>query len=113
MRADPHPTGELPRLTSIEGFLFVVFLSDEQPVLIRQPEGGPTLLPIFSTREKLQEAIDCWIKVAEPWKIQRVDDHDEFIGSCLEAGIEVAADPYLYQGNTRWTGFIPDPSPNN
>lgn len=112
MPTDPHLTGLPPRLTSITGCLMLLFLDNRQPVLLRRPGGREWLLPVFSTKEKLDAAL-AWMNIADAWKIQQITDQAEFLEPLAGHNIIVAADPYLHNGNTRWTGFIPDPSPNN
>lgn len=93
----------------ITGYLMPWYIQRDQPVLLSGKVDKTFILPIFSTEEKLREAID-WIKPPADWKIKRIDDGADFVNSVLEWGcaVIIGADPWITdKGNTRFMGVIP------
>jgi hypothetical protein len=99
---DPRPTGKLVKNLDIAGYLFPWDECSDQPVLMRSPAGGRFILPIFSSEQKLRDAME-WICPATPTRIKCILETREFLESIEAAGdVVVGADPYIHNGNTRW-----------
>jgi hypothetical protein len=99
-------TGEKARVTDISGFILLVYCDDLQPVLLSLPTESTKLCPVFSTKEKLVEA-SIWMGITYPTRPKVILDQREFLSSFAGTGIMVAADPYIREGKTRWTAFVP------
>jgi hypothetical protein len=83
------------------------------PVMLQLPDSGDWLLPIFSTEEKLSEAVPWMCDDAlDEVQIKQIDDSEDFIKSVRESGevITIALDPHpTPQGTTAFMGvFLED-----
>ena len=110
----PHFTGKPLKSINITGYLFPWDKETDLPVLLRShpDDKNPAyMLPIFSTAEKLYEAMREWLKPDGPWKIKQIQDGIDFINSIHEnqfVRVIIAADPYIVNGNTRFTAVYRD-----
>ena len=79
----------------------------DQPVLINPPgQADPLFVMTFSSVEKLE----AWMKVINvtDYKIKQVDDPGDFIESVVtDNSLRIMHDPYVHNGNTRWTELMP------
>jgi hypothetical protein len=106
----PHFTGKPPESMKITGFLLLWYEDTNQPVLLRShpSDNNPhVMLPIFSTHDKLYDAVRAWLKPDGPWKIKKIDDGIDFLNS-IGGKVLVAADPHIVNGNTRFTAVFRD-----
>jgi hypothetical protein len=85
---------------NLSGYLFLVYTDDEQPVL--GPMGDTYFLPVFSTKEKLDAYIPVFAPKS-PTKIKQITDGKEFVDSIHEGGVRIMVDPYICNGNIRFT----------
>lgn len=99
-------TGERARVDDITGFVLLVYRDDDQPVLLQLSTERTRLCPVFSTKEKLEVAY-AWMGIRDPTYPKKITDQREFLSSFDGRDIMVAADPYVYEGKTRWTAVLP------
>ncbi len=102
---------------NLDGYVFLMYEDDGQPVLGRM--GGTMFLAVFSTMEKLEAYLPILfpprevpgmpvptIAIGPPrTKIKQVQEGGtrEFIDSIHEGGCRIMIDPYIHEGNTRFT----------
>lgn len=99
------PVGENKNI-NVTGYFFAAQPDEElgldQPVLTEFPHTPVYFLSIFSTVEKLHQMMKI-IGISD-YKIKRIMDAKEFTQSIFEAGVRIAADPWINdKGNTRFT----------
>jgi hypothetical protein len=85
---------------SVTDYVFLVYTDNEQPVLIKGPEFY--MVPIFSTIEKLEEYKPI-LNPRDSVKVKQIMDGIDFLTSIHEGGARVIIDPYIHNGNTRFT----------
>ena len=98
---------ETVRSLDITGNLSPFFITD-QPVLVKMPNEDAPFVLVFSTEEKLKEAMKYLLPPRSDYKIKHIDDGVEFCTSIFEAGVRVMRDPYIVDGwKTHWTEVMP------
>jgi hypothetical protein len=94
-----------PRALDITGKLLALY-PDKQPVTFRVAENPAIFVPIFSDEDKLRESM-VRSKISE-YDIKIVQDGVDFVDSIAEQGLRIMLDPYIHNGNTRWTEVKPN-----
>lgn len=87
---------------NLDGHVFLMYQDNDQPVLGRM--GNTMFLAVFSTVEKLEEYRPI-LNPPRPTKIKQVQEGGsaEFIDSIHQGGVRIMIDPYIHNGNTRFT----------
>lgn len=86
---------------NIDGYLMALYDNDpSDPVLI--VIEGQRFLPVYSTAEKLRESMNK-INVTD-YTIKQITDGRDFLDSV--SNMNVCADPYEHNGNTRFTNIL-------
>jgi hypothetical protein len=99
----------LPKGVNVTGMFIGVYLTDGQPVLFQVEDV--LFLPIFSTPEKFEEAME-FAGVAKTCKIQLITDHAGFMESVI-GKVRLMLDPWINEkGNTRFTELRADVEEN-
>lgn len=80
--------------------LLIPFVND-QPVIINMPGVTMQFVPFYSTVEKLYESMRYM--GYDDYNIKQVDNIKECVSSIVDYGLRVMLDPYIHNGNTRWT----------
>lgn len=96
----PKENGVFWRGLKIDGYLLGGWLDNQQPVLVMLE--GATLLPIFSTKDKMDEFFATVLPKGRRWQAKQICDGPTFLSSAL-AQVRVVLDPYQVGGRTRWT----------
>lgn len=107
----PQFTGKSPVSINITGYIFPWWTDADQPMLVRshpEDKNPAFMLPIFSTEDKLREAVREWLSPDGPWKIKLIQDGIEFLSSFKRTGLIIAADPHIVNGNTRFVAVFRD-----
>jgi len=88
-----------PREIDLKDKLIAVYIDDDQPVLFYL--GGTFFLPLFSTPEKLVEAMA--IAGVKAFHVKTITDHDDFLDS-VAGQVRLMLDPWRTEhGTTRFT----------
>ena len=90
---------------NINGYL-MPFSYTEQPLLVEMPGNPNKWLPIFSSVGALEK--HCERIGIKDYKIKKIDDGLDFLYSIKPYGIRVMANPFIFNGNTRWTEILED-----
>lgn len=86
---------------ALESYILPCHL-DRQPWIVMGKDGAP-YVAVFSTKEKLEEAIDRMSFKRDDLHLMKIDETAEFVSSLREQGVRVMIDPWLTpEGNTRW-----------
>ena len=83
---------------------FSPFNLEDQPCLVEMPENPNLWIPVFSTVSALEAHCER-VGITE-YKIKKIDDGFDFIDSLTPYGIRIMANPYIFNGNTRWTEVL-------
>lgn len=86
-----------PKSIVIDGYLLP--WRQEQPVSIIVE--GVWFIAIFSTMKKLEQSME--FAGVKEYSIKQIDDGIDFIDSIKEQGGRIMLDPYIVNGNTRFT----------
>jgi hypothetical protein len=106
MSEDFYLIRELVEPVVLTGCLLPWYIGREQPMWLTKERSKTILLPIFSSKEKLDEAMS-WMKPQGRWKIKQIYDGTKFLSSFDDhPEIIVALDPYIIDGKTQFTGII-------
>jgi hypothetical protein len=90
------------RSISVTGNLMPTYL-DGQPVVARMQNIHSFFVVVFSSEEKLREAMK-FLHPGASYKIKHIDDGEDFCESVWEQGIRIMRDPYIVDGcKTHWT----------
>lgn len=101
-RDEPH------KQINVTGYILGVFVRSNAPVLFTLE--GIEFLPIFSTKEKADDAMLIAFSPEERDKItlKVITDHQDFIDS-VKGKVRLMLDPWLTEhGTTRFTELHPD-----
>lgn len=102
-------TGRPAFWSDISGFLLLWRLDVEQPVLLTSHAEPLPVLPVFSGKDQLDEAVS-WMR-PPPHRVKQITDGREFLES-VRGQVLVAVDPYPFEGKLRFTGvFLPEDLP--
>jgi hypothetical protein len=83
---------------SITGYAMALYDNDpSDPVLIMIE--NQTFLPVYSTAEKLNASME--LMNIKDFTVKRITDGADFLESVGD--LQVCADPYIHNGNTRFT----------
>lgn len=88
---------------NIDGY-FSPFAYNDQPHLVELPDNPNKWIVVFSNVDALKKS--CEFLNIKDYKIKRIDDGLDFIDSLKPYGIRVMANPYVINGNTRWTEVL-------
>ncbi len=91
-------------VTDIQGTLLPV-RPDGSPVALRLPGNPSTFVMLFDDAEALRREMDR-IHTTD-YLIKRVTDGREFVADARACGLRIMLNPYVVNGNTRWTEIAP------
>jgi hypothetical protein len=104
----PHWTGKTFQKINLTGHLFP--WRKEEPLSVQVIGSKDWFIPLFSTEEKLrcfvQRLIQDGVVVETEYRIKKVEDQDEFLGSIFAEGLRVMVDPRFEDGKIRWTEVV-------
>lgn len=90
------------RPISVTGNVMPMHL-DGQPFLVQMPGIIAFFVVIFTSAEKLRDAMKT-LGPGEEYKIKQVTDGKEFCQSLFEQNVRIMRDPYIVDGDkTHWT----------
>jgi len=93
------------RPISVTGDLLPMHLNG-QPFLAQMPNIIADFVVIFTTEDKLREAMKHFAS-GEEYKIKQITDGIEFCESIYEGGARIMRDPYIVDGErTHWTEIM-------